>query len=521
MQFIGGRPAEGHGPVFSLTSPATGREIGSYRLADATDVDLAVAAARAAFPGWRDATPAVRAEKLLALAAGLADRADELARVESEQTGKTVRLADEFDVPGSVDNAYFFAGAARHLSGLSAGTYWENSTSMIRREPLGVCGSISPWNYPLQMAAWKILPAVAAGNTIVLKTSEMTPGTSLILAEVAHRAGIPDGVINILAGDGRTCGEALVSHPDVVMSSFTGSTAVGRRVMELASAKGSRVHLELGGKAPLLVFSDADLEAAARGAVAGSLINGGQDCTAATRAIVHESLFDAFCERVAEIMDGVVIGDPADPATDMGSLISVRHRDRVAGFVDRARDAGATIRCGGQVPTVSGSASSPSAAPLPGSPATTAYYRPTLITGIDPGFECWREEIFGPVLVAVPFSTDDEGIALANDTRYGLAASAWTESTRRALRAAEQIQAGTVWINEHIPIVSDMPHGGYKASGFGKDMSQYSFDEYTQIKHVLIDRTEGPRRSWQDVIFTASEPASGTPASTDAGEGLR
>lgn len=521
MQFIGGRPADGHGQAFSLTSPATGEELGSYHLADATDVDLAVAAAKAAFPGWRAATPAVRAGRLLALATGLGDRAEELARIECEQTGKTIRLASEFDVPGSIDNCTFFAGAARHLSGLSAGTYWENSTSMIRREPLGVCGSISPWNYPLQMAAWKILPAVAAGNTIVLKTSEMTPGTSLILAEAAQQAGIPDGVINILAGDGRTCGEALVSHPDVVMSSFTGSTAVGRRVMALAAAKGSRVHLELGGKAPLLVFPDADAEAAARGAVAGSLINAGQDCTAATRAIVHESCFEAFCERVAELMDGVVIGDPRDPGTDMGSLISVRHRDRVAGFVERARDAGARIRCGGEVPAGAGPASSPAGTPLPGTPATTAYYRPTLITGIDTTFECWREEIFGPVLVAVPFSTDDEGIALANDTRYGLAASAWTGSTRRALQAAEQIEAGTVWVNEHIPIVSDMPHGGYKASGFGKDMSGYSFDEYTQIKHVLIDQTAGPRRDWQDVVFRAPGPAPAAAGETGVTEALR
>lgn len=491
MQFIDGRLQDGHGPAFTLTSPATGRAGGAYHLADAGDVDRAVAAANAAFPGWRAATPADRAERLTALAAGLAARSGDLARTESEQTGKTVRLASEFDVPGSVDNCSFFAGAARHLQGLSAGTYWEHSTSMIRREPLGVCGSIAPWNYPLQMAAWKILPAVAAGNTIVLKTSEMTPGTTLMMAEAARDAGFPDGVINVLAGDGSTCGEALVRHPDVVMSSFTGSTAVGRRVMELASAKGSRVHLELGGKAPLVVFDDADLEAAARGAVAGSLINGGQDCTAATRAIVHESLFEAFCDRVAELMDGVVLGDPADPATDMGSLISVRHRDRVAGFVSRARAEGATIRCGGVIPD---------AGP---DPAETAYYRPTLVTDVRPGAECWREEIFGPVLVAMPFGGDDEAIALANDTRYGLAASAWTTSLQRALRAAEQIQAGTVWINEHIPIVSDMPHGGYKASGFGKDMSQYSFDEYTQVKHVLIDQTEGPRRPWQDVVFRA------------------
>ncbi|WAL39889.1 aminobutyraldehyde dehydrogenase [Brevibacterium sp. BRM-1] len=494
MHLINGDLVEGHGPAYTPVNPATGAQRESYRLADASDVDAAVAAAKAAYPAWKRALPAERSTALGELARLMGEHAEELARLESEQTGKSIRLATEFDVPGSADNAAFFSGAARQLAGLSAGTYWENSTSMIRREPLGVVGSISPWNYPLQMAAWKIFPAVAAGNTIVLKTSEMTPGTTLLLGRLALEAGFPAGVINVIAGDGRTAGEALIAHPDVVMSSFTGSTAVGRRVMEVASAKGSRVHLELGGKAPFVVFADADLEAAARGAVAGSIINGGQDCTAATRAIVHSSLYEAFTARVAELMDGVRVGDPSDPATDLGSLISVAHRDRVAGFVDRARAAGATIAAGGTIPDGT-----------PGTREDTAYYRPTLITGIGTDAEVWREEIFGPVLVAMAFEDDDEAIALANDTPYGLAASAWTGQTNRALRAAAEIEAGTVWVNEHIPIVSEMPHGGYKASGFGKDMSQYSFDEYTQIKHVLIDQSPGPKKEWQDIVFTAAQ----------------
>ena len=498
MQYWNGSYHEGSGDSFTLVNPATGETTGKYKLANTADVNEAVAAAKAAYPAFKALTPGDRAELMLGLAAQLEARADEIAELESQQTGKSIRLAKEFDVPGSIDNAKFFAGAARQLTGLSAGTYWENSTSMTRREPLGVVGSIAPWNYPLQMAAWKVFPAVAAGNTIVLKTSEMTPGTSLILAEAASAAGFAPGVINVIAGDGIEAGEALIAHPDVVMSSFTGSTKVGRRVMELAAAKGARVHLELGGKAPLVVFDDADIEAAARGAVAGSLINGGQDCTAATRAIVARDHFDAFTSRVTELMQSVRVGTPSDPATDMGSLISGTHRSRVADMIDRARAAGATIHCGGQVPTTNHLGEA-----LPGDAESTAYYAPTLISGIDTTAEVWREEIFGPVLVAVPFDTDDEAIELANDTPYGLAASAWTKTTNRAMRAAADIEAGCVWINEHIPVMSDMPHGGYKASGFGKDMSQYSFDEYTQVKHVFLDHHEDPHHEWQDTIFTS------------------
>lgn len=498
MHYWNGSYHEGSGRPFTLVNPATGETTGEYTLANTADVNEAVASAKAAYPAFKALTPGERAELMLGLATQLEARADELAELESIQTGKSIRLAKEFDVPGSIDNAKFFAGAARQLTGLAAGTYWEKSTSMTRREPLGVVGSIAPWNYPLQMAAWKIFPAVAAGNTIVLKTSEMTPGTSLILAEAATAAGFAPGVINVIAGDGLEAGEALITHPDVVMSSFTGSTKVGRRIMELAAAKGSRVHLELGGKAPFVVFDDADIEAAARGAVAGSLINSGQDCTAATRAIVAREHFTAFTDRVTELMTGVRVGNPTDPATDMGSLISLTHRSRVAEVVDRARESGARIHCGGAIPTTNHLGEA-----LPGNTESTAYYAPTLISGIDTDAEVWREEIFGPVLVALAFDTDDEAIELANDTPYGLAASAWTTTTNRTMRAAADIEAGCVWINEHIPIVSDMPHGGYKASGFGKDMSQYSFDEYTQVKHVFIDQHEDPHHEWQDTIFTS------------------
>ncbi|EMY35234.1 gamma-aminobutyraldehyde dehydrogenase [Arthrobacter crystallopoietes BAB-32] len=486
-QFIDGKYREGRGEEAKQINPATGEVAGTIRYATAEDVGEAVAAAKRAFSAWSRLAPVERSTGLLKLAAELERRADQLAEVETAETGKSIRLASGFDVPGSIDNTAFFAGAARQLQGLAAGEYGAGGTSMVRREAIGVVGSIAPWNYPLQMAAWKILPAIAAGNTIVLKPSELTPGTSLLFAAAARDAGIPDGVVNIVTGTGPEVGEALVAHPDVAMTSFTGSTVVGRRIMELASRSAKRVHLELGGKAPFLVFDDADLEAAAHGAVAGAIINGGQDCTAATRAYVQRPLFDAFTARVAELMDQVIVGDPCDTNTDLGSLITHVHRDRVAGFVERARAAGARILAGGSAPG--------------GSLAGGAYYRPTLVVGAAQESEIVQEEVFGPVLTVLPFDSDDEAIALANDTAYGLAASAWTRDLDRSLRASAELQAGCVWINEHIPIVSEMPHGGYKASGFGKDMSAYSFEEYTNIKHVMLGRDRTAHKEWQDTIF--------------------
>ncbi|MFD8958192.1 aldehyde dehydrogenase family protein, partial [Streptomyces anulatus] len=361
----------------------------------------------------------------------------------------------------------------------------DHTTSGLREE-IGVVGSIAHWNSPLQMAAWKVLPAVAAGNTIVLKPAELTPLTSLMFAQAATEAGIPDGVINIVTGAGKDAGEHLVGHPDVVMTSFTGSTAVGKRVAEIATATVKRLHLELGGKAPFVVFDDADLEAAVHGAVAGSLINTGQDCTAATRAYVQRPLYDAFVRDVAALMETVRLGDPFDAATDLGPLISHAKRDRVAAFVERARGY-ARVVTGGEAPG--------------GHLADGAYYRPTLVAGAAQDSEIVQSEIFGPVLVVLPFDTDDEGIALANDTPYGLAASAWTRDLYRANRATREIQAGCVWVNDHIPILSEMPHGGYKASGFGKDMSAYSFEEYTQVKHVMYDNTAVARKDWHRTIF--------------------
>ncbi|MEU0044281.1 gamma-aminobutyraldehyde dehydrogenase [Streptomyces werraensis] len=486
-QFIAGRLTKGaSGRTHAVVDPATGEEVYTYDLAGADDVDAAVAAAREAFPAWAAATPGERSDALHRFAAVVAERAEDFARAESLQCGKPLKLSREFDVPGTIDNITFFAGAARHLAGQSAGEYSGDHTSYVRREPIGVVGSIAPWNYPLQMAAWKILPAIAAGNTVVLKPAELTPLTSLLFAQAATDAGIPDGVINIVTGTGKEAGEHLVGHPDVAMTSFTGSTAVGKRVAEIATATVKRLHLELGGKAPFVVFDDADLDAAVNGAVAGALINTGQDCTAATRAYVQRPLYDAFVERTAALMETVRLGDPFAPGTDLGPLVSHAQRDRVAGFVERAR-AYARVVTGGETPL--------------GDLARGAYYRPTLIADAAQDSEVVQSEIFGPVLVVLPFDTDDEGIALANDTPYGLAASAWSRDVYRTGRATREIKAGCVWINDHIPIISEMPHGGYKASGFGKDMSAYSFEEYTQIKHVMFDNTAVVRKDWHRTVF--------------------
>ncbi len=483
--WIDGAAVVTSGTTHQVINPANGDTVAELALATAADVDAAVASARAALPGWKNATPVERSSVLAKLAELAEAHAEEIAAEEVSQTGKPVRLATEFDVPGSIDNISFFAGAARHLEGKATAEYSGDHTSSIRREAVGVVATITPWNYPLQMAVWKVLPALAAGCSVVIKPAELTPLTTLTLARLATEAGLPDGVFNVVTGAGPDVGTALAGHKDVDVVTFTGSTAVGRRVMAAAAVHGHRTQLELGGKAPFVVFEDADLDAAINGAVAGALINSGQDCTAATRAIVARNLYDDFVAGVAELMSKMVVGDPQDPDTDMGPLISRMHRDRVATMVANAPAEGGRVVAGGQVPD------------LPGS-----FYLPTLIADVTEDSEVYRNEIFGPVLVARPHDGDDDALRQANDTEYGLAASAWTRDVYRAQRASREINAGCVWINDHIPIISEMPHGGVGASGFGKDMSDYSFEEYLTIKHVMSDITGVAQKDWHRTIFT-------------------
>src|SRR6478735_1147778 len=402
--WIDGAPVVTGGGLHQVINPATGEAAAEYALAAPADVDRAVASARAALRGWATATPADRSAVLAKLAQLAGDHADDLVAEEVAQTGKPVRLASEFDVPGSVDNIDFFAGAARHLEGKATAEYSADHTSSIRREAIGVVATITPWNYPLQMAVWKALPALAAGCSVVIKPAEITPLTTLTLARLASEAGLPDGVLNVVTGAGHDVGTALAGHADVDVVTFTGSTAVGRRVMAAAALHGHRTQLELGGKAPFVVFDDADLDAAINGAVAGSLINSGQDCTAATRAIVARNLYDDFVAGVAELMSKIVVGDPADPDTDLGPLISAVHRDKIAAMVSRAPDQGARIVTGGVAPD------------LPG-----AFYRPTLIADVGEDSEVYRDEIFGPVLTVRSFTDDDDALRQANDTEIGRA----------------------------------------------------------------------------------------------------
>jgi betaine-aldehyde dehydrogenase len=494
--FIDGQSSEASGGAWiEVRSPASGEVVGRVPAGTEADVDRAVAAARRSFDegSWSRALLGDRTAVLMKLADLLEANADELAAIETAQTGTAYKLRRESDLPFTIDNLRFFATAVRHLEGKAAAEYSGSHTSMVRREPIGVVGQVAPWNYPVWMAAWKIGPALAAGNSVVLKPATATPLTAIKVAELAKEAGVPDGVFNVVTGRGDVVGAAIAAHQDVDLVSLTGDSETGRRIMALASANLKRVHLELGGKAPLLVFADADLEAAARGATAGALINGGQDCTAATRVYVERPVHDRLVARIAELFEGVRVGDPMAPDTDLGTLISAAQVERVDGFVQRAREAGATIVCGGERPSVPGFEGG-------------AFYRPTLITNAAQDSEIVQREVFGPVLVVVPFDTADEAVAMANDTIYGLASSVWTSNVFTAMNVARRLNFGHVLVNDHLMVASEMPHGGFKQSGFGKDMSMYSFEEYTQVKHVMIELTGEAEKPWHYTIFGDPKP---------------
>lgn len=452
----------------AIINPATEAPVAEVPLGSDADVEKAVSAARRAFREWSRLTPSKRSRMLYQLADAIEADIDELSRLESMNVGKPFFISRD-DVEFSADNLRFFAGAARMLEGRAAGEYIKGHTSIIRREPIGVVASIAPWNYPLLMMAWKIGPALAAGNTVVIKPSEITPLTALRVAQLAADI-LPSGVLNVVTGHGLAVGAPLVSHSEVDMVSLTGSLATGKAIIKAAADSVKRVHMELGGKAPLVVLQDADIEAAALGTRRSAFYNAGQDCTAATRVLVHQRQYDDFVSALLSHVRDMQVGDPlGEAAIDMGPLVSKVHQQHVQGFAERASTAGADLLVGGTLPEQVG-----------------YYFQPTVFGRASQDSEIVQKEVFGPAITVQTYQTLDDAIAMANDTPYGLAASVWGTDVGRALQVSSELQFGTVWINQHTRLTPEMPHGGYKQSGYGKDMSIYSVEEYTNIKHVMV-----------------------------------
>jgi len=455
------------GETEPILNPGTGETIAHAPLSSVEDVNHAVDAAEKAFEEWSTTPPSERALALLRLADAIEEHAEELTEIESDNAGKPIAAMREDEIPFCADNLRFFAGAARTLQGPTAGEYQAGYTSFIRREPIGVIGQISPWNYPLMMGVWKIGPAIAAGNTVVLKPAETTPLSSLKLAELAAEF-LPPGVLNVITGHGNPTGQALVTHPKVSMVSLTGSVGTGKWIAKAAADSLKKVHLELGGKAPVVIFDDVDLETALEAIAGCGYYNAGQDCTAATRVLASAKVYDEVVSGLAEQAKSLVIGDTRSEDTTLGPVNSQRQRERVEGFLERT-PGHAEVVTGGKEPDRPG-----------------FYLEPTVVAGLQQSDEMIQNEIFGPVITVQRFSDEAEAIKWANGTPYGLAASVWTRDIGRALRVTNAIKFGAVWVNNHITMASEMPHGGYKESGYGKDMSLYALEDYTNVKHVMI-----------------------------------
>ncbi|RSS82620.1 gamma-aminobutyraldehyde dehydrogenase [Streptomyces sp. WAC06614] len=464
--YIGGEFKDAaDGRTTDVVNPATGEVYATAPLSGQADVDAAMAAAAAAFPGWRDTTPAERQKALLAIADAFEARAEELVAAESENTGKPLGLTASEELPPMVDQIRFFAGAARMLEGRSAGEYMDGMTSIIRREPVGVCAQVAPWNYPMMMAVWKFAPAIAAGNTVVLKPSDTTPASTVLMAEIIDSV-LPKGVFNVICGD-RETGRMMVEHATPAMASITGSVRAGMQVAESAAKDVKRVHLELGGKAPVVVFEDCDLAKAVEDIAVAGFFNAGQDCTAATRVLVHQSIHDEFVAALAKAAADTKTGQPDDEDVLYGPLNNPNQLKQVAGFIERL-PAHAKVEAGGHQVGDKG-----------------YFYAPTVVSGLKQDDEIIQNEVFGPVITVQSFTDESQALEYANGVEYALASSVWTKDHGRAMRMSKNLDFGCVWINTHIPLVAEMPHGGYKKSGYGKDLSAYGFEDYTRIKHVM------------------------------------